>query len=105
MEHWRWPAGFRKVQRAQDHSPTVAIDPGECVWLQEKELISVAPSGPMVTMSHWQQATTLALRMTGTEGDTCLATGPAISVANSGSAMLCLQHFQEAGVEAAISQE
>lgn len=29
MEHWRWPAGFRKVQRAQDHSPTVAIDPGE----------------------------------------------------------------------------
>lgn len=33
MEHWRWPAGFRKVQRAQDHSPTVAMDPGECVWL------------------------------------------------------------------------
>lgn len=34
MEHWRWPAGFRKVQRAQDHSPAVAMDLGECVWLR-----------------------------------------------------------------------
>ena len=39
MEHWRWPAGFRKVQRAQAHSPTVAMGPGECVWLQGKAVV------------------------------------------------------------------
>lgn len=36
MEHWRWPAGFRKVQRAQAHSPTAAMGPGECVWLRAR---------------------------------------------------------------------
>lgn len=69
MEHWRWPAGFRKVQRAQDHSPTVAIDPGECVWLQGKNLISVASLRPKVTMFHGETDTTFPWRVTGTEVD------------------------------------
>lgn len=40
MEHWRRLAGFRKVQRVQDHSPAAAMGPDERVWLKGKALVT-----------------------------------------------------------------
>lgn len=53
MEHCRWPTGFRKVQRVQDHSRTAAMEPGEWEWLEESRRQRKARATWYVGVSHF----------------------------------------------------